>query len=132
MMGARRDFDTAEALLAYAGELGLREALLAQVRKDFERASVPFPKIGPSHGGGPADREWVQGLQESLYRLLMEDFDGYLNLMYAADIPEREFRSLEVTDAVDVARQVALLLLRREWQKVWSRATYDSGSPPQK
>ena len=131
-MGARRDFDTAEALLANAGELGLREALLAQVRKDFERASVPFPKMGPSHGGGPADREWVQGLQESLYRLLMEDFDGYLNLMYAADIPEREFRSLEVTDAVDVARQVALLLLRREWQKVWSRATYDSGSPPQK
>lgn len=131
-MGTRRDFDTPEALLAYAGELGLRASLLAQVRKDFERASVPLPKGGSSSEGEATDPEWVQGLQESLYRLLMEDFDGYLNLMYAADIPEREFRTLEVTDAVDVARQVALLLLRREWQKVWSRATYDSGKPPQK
>jgi len=131
-MGTRRDFDTPEALLAYAGELGLRASLLAQVIKDFERASVPFPRVGPSNGGEATDGEWVRGLEEGLYRLLMEDFDGYLNLMYAADIPEREFRSLEVTDAVDVARQVALLLLRREWQKVWSRATYDSGRSPQK
>jgi hypothetical protein len=131
-MGAERDFDTAETLLAYAGELGLRAALLAQVRKDFERASVPFPKVSPGSKGEGTDREWVRGLEESLYRLLMEHFDGYLNLMYAADVPEREFRSLQLTDAVDVARQVVVLLLRREWQKVWIRATYDSGGPPQK
>jgi hypothetical protein len=52
--------------------------------------------------------------------------------MYAVDVPEREFRTLQVTDAVEVAGQVVLVLLRREWQKVWSRATYDSGRPPQK
>lgn len=126
------EFEDAEALLAYAGELGLRPSLLAQVRKDFERASVPFPRIDRNAEAEAADREWVRGLQESLYRLLMENFDGYLNLMYAADVPEREFRSLQVTDAVDVAGQVVMLLLRREWQKVWIRATYDSGRPPQK
>ena len=131
-MGTRRDFNTAEALLAYAGELGLREPLLAQVRKDFQRASVPFPRVGLSQEGEATDQQWVRGLQESLYRLLMENFDGYLNLMYAADVPEREFRTLQVTDAVEVAGQVVLLLLRREWQKVWSRANYDSGRPPQK
>ena len=126
-MGIQQDFDNAEALLAYARELGLREPLLAQVRKDFERASVPFPRVGPFPGGETTDQQWVRGFQESLYRLLMENFEGYLNLMYAADIPEREFRTLQVTDAVDVAGQVVLLLLRREWQKVWSRASYDSG-----
>ena len=131
-MGTRRDFNTAEALLAYAGELGLRETLLAQVRKDFQRASVPFPRVGLSQEGEATDQQWVRGLQESLYRLLMENFDGYLNLMYAADVPEREFRTLQVTDAVEVAGQVVLLLLRREWQKVWSRANYDSGRHPQK
>ena len=131
-MGTRRDFNTAEALLAYAGELGLRETLLAQVRKDFQRASVPFPRVGLAREGEATDQQWVRSLQESLYRLLMENFDGYLNLMYAADVPEREFRTLQVTDAVEVAGQVVLLLLRREWQKVWSRANYDSGRPPQK
>lgn len=131
-MGAMLEFEDAEALLAYAGELGLRHALLAQVRKDFERASVPLPIAGATPEAEATDRQWVRGLQESLYRLLMENFDGYLNLMYAADVPEREFRGLQVTDAVDVAGQVVLLLLRREWQKVWIRATYDSGRPPQK
>lgn len=131
-MGTRRDFDTAEALLAYAGELGLREPLLAQVRKDFERASVPFPRVGPAPEGETTDQQWARGFEESIYRLLMERFDSYLNLMYAADVPERDFGNLKVTDAVDVARQVVLLLLRREWQKVWIRTSFDRGDPSQK
>lgn len=123
-----RGFDTAEALLAHAGELGLRPALFAQLRKDFERASVPFP-LRDQPADGVTDAAWAQALQESLYRLLMERFDAYLNLMYAADVPERDFRDLHLTDAVDVARQVALVLLRREWQKVWMRRTYGKGGP---
>ncbi len=119
-------FETAEALLAHAGELGLRPALLAQLRKDYERASVPFP-LRDQVAEALSDAAWAQALQESLYLLLMERFDAYLNLMYAADVPEREFRDLQLTDAVDVARQVSLVLLRREWQKVWMRRTYDKG-----
>lgn len=124
----KQGFDTAEALLAHAGEHGLRTPLLAQLRKDFERASVPFP-MSDQPAGTPTDEAWVQALHESLYLLLMERFDAYLNLMYAADVPEREFRDLQVTDAVDVARQVALVLLRREWQKVWMRRTHNKGGP---
>ncbi len=119
-------FETAEALLAHAGELGLRPALLAQLRKDYERASVPFP-LRDQVAEALSDAAWAQALQESLYLLLMERFDAYLNLMYAADVPEREFRDLQLTDAVDVAQQVSLVLLRREWQKVWMRRTYDKG-----
>lgn len=130
-MGTRQYFDTAEDLLAYARELGLREALLAQLHKDFDRAGVPFPTMGLSREAEATDARWARGFQESLYRLLMEDFNGYLNLMYAADVPEREFKGLKVTDAVEVAGQVVMLLLRREWQKVWLRATCDSGRPPQ-
>ena len=48
----------------------------------------------------------------------MERFDLYLNLMYAADVPEREFKGVQVTDAVDVATQVTFLLLKREWKKI--------------
>ena len=48
----------------------------------------------------------------------MERFDQYLNLMYAIDVPEREFKGINVTDAVEVATQVTFLLLRREWKKI--------------
>lgn len=126
-----RKFDRAETLLAHAGETGLRTALLAQLRKDFERASVPFP-LREMPLEIPTDSEWVQALRESLYLLLMERFDSYLNLMYAADVPEREFRELKVTDAVDVARQVVLVLLHREWQKVCTRSAFDTGESSQK
>ena len=115
------NFTNAPELLAHALESGRLPLLLSQLQKDYERANIAFPLKGTDPAGlGPG--EILQGLQESLYVLLMERFDGYLNLMYAADVPERDFKSVRPTDVVEVAAQVAFLLLKREWQKVAYRS----------
>lgn len=113
--------NTAEWLLEVR-ERGLYQALLLQLKKDYERANLHF-FLPVGEGREPVSPgELLQGLRESLYLLQMERFDQYLNLMYAADVPEREFRSLSATDPVEAATEVAWLLLRREWQKVSLRS----------
>ncbi len=103
---------------------GLLKALLRQLRKDYDRANIPFP-IPESDRLDIPPLEIVQSLQENLYYLLMEHFDAYLNLMYAADVSEREFEKIQPTDAVEVAGEVACVLLKRELKKVELRSRYD-------
>lgn len=116
-------YEDALTLIKWAESKGFLQALLLQLQKDFERANIPFPLQGPEDGSIP-HAEIPQRLRESIYYLLMEDFDGYLNLMYAADVREEEFRHIRPTDAVEVAGQVALLLLEREWLKIKLRSRY--------
>jgi hypothetical protein len=106
-----------------AGQAGL---LTAQLKKDYERANIPFP-LESTDPGEINPEEVIQRLRENLYYLLMEQFDAYLNLMYAADVREREFRNIRATDAVDVAGQLTVVLLRREWEKIRMRSRYGGG-----
>ena len=116
-----QNFTNAYDLLQKARNSGKLDLLLSQLQKDFGRANVSFPlQIPEAVEWDPA--EILQALRESLYVLLMEHFDRYLNLMYAADIPEREFKSVQGTDAVEVATQVATVLLKREWKKIELRS----------
>jgi hypothetical protein len=41
------------------------------------------------------------------------------------DVPERSFREIPLTDAVEVAAEVSFLILQREWQKVLSKQKYN-------
>ena len=123
------NFTDAHTLLDEARKSGQFEVLLSQLQKDFERASVPFPL--PQAGKEAHDPgKILHALRESLYLLLMERFDQYLNLMYAADVPEREFRDVPVTDAVEVAEAATFILLKREWQKVRYRSRQGKGGTP--
>lgn len=117
----KSNFTDALELLDYARKSGRLPLLLSQLKKDYERANVPFP-LYPLQTGDPNSGELLQSLRESLYVLLMERFDQYLNLMYAADVPEREFKAVRVTDAVEVASQVTFILLKREWKKIEFRS----------
>ena len=110
-------FTDAYDLLEYARESGRLDLLYSQLKKDFERANVSFPSQ-IFEAAEPDSRELFQALRESLYVLLMENFDQYLNLMYAVDVPEREFKSVQGADAVEVATQVTFILLKREWKKI--------------
>lgn len=114
-------FDDSKALLANAGAQGLYTDLLLQLGRDFARAGLDLHPGDLQTGGEPSPETLVQILRERIYRLLLEDFEGYLNLMYAADVPEREFRNLALTDAVEVADQIVYILLVREWKKVCYR-----------
>ena len=124
----KTNFSDAFDLLDYARKSGRLSLLLSQLQKDYERANIPFPLKQEQTGDGEIG-EVLQSLRESLYMLLMEHFDQYLNLMYAADVPEREFRAVELTDAVEVASQVTFILLKREWKKIEFRSRQGGESP---
>jgi hypothetical protein len=115
------DFLNSKSVLAYAKAQGLYEALVVQVKKDFTRVNL---ELDLNKGTRPEELQVL--IREKLYFLLMERFSEYLNLMYAVDIPERVFKDLKITDTVDVAEQVMLLILKRELQKVILRERYRS------
>ncbi|MEE9363847.1 MAG: hypothetical protein V3U92_14695 [Cellulophaga sp.] len=99
----------------------LYEKLLFQLQKDFERANVSI-----SLDLDVKPRELHVVLQEKIYYLLLEKFTDYLNLLYVIDVPEKEFKSIKVTDVVEIAEQVTLLILKRELQKILLKIKYDS------
>jgi len=60
-------------------------------------------------------------LHEKVYRLIQYKFAEYLNLLYIIDVAENEIKKLDGSDLVALSEQVAFLILKREWQKVWFR-----------
>ncbi len=107
---------TTDLLLSEAEKESLYLKLIEQLNKDFNLANegVDFPKcISPE--------ELKIQLSEKVYRLIQYKFAEYLNLLYIIDVPEQEVKSLDGSDLVSLAEQVAFLILKREWQKVWFR-----------
>ncbi len=108
---------TSEELLASMTGEAEYTRLLAQLIKDFTRANVAIDLRDTLRPG-----QMRNMLREKLHFLIMEGFDDYLHLMYVVDIPEKSFRELRVTDAVEITDQVVFLILRRELQKVRFRS----------
>ena len=93
--------------------------LVEQINKDFNLANegIDFPmSILPE--------ELKIQLHEKIYRLIQHKFAEYLNLLYIIDVPEAEVKKLDGSDLVELSEQVAFLILKREWQKVWFRSKY--------
>lgn len=115
------DFVDSNALLANAQAENLYGKLVLQVKKDFGLANIPIDlanTVSPGH--------LRVFMHEKIYFLIMEKFADYLNLLYVVDVPEKSFKQIHVTDAVEVAEQVSLLVLKREFQKVWLKQKYSS------
>ena len=111
--------DNSEQLMQVAIGDSLLDKLKHQVEKDFVLANVPL-QIPETIGHS----EFITLIREKVYYLMMEHFAEYLNLMYIIDIPESAFHNIEITDTVDVADQITLLILKREYKKVWYRNRY--------
>jgi hypothetical protein len=93
--------------------------LIEQINKDFNLANegIDFPKsISP-------DELKIQ-LHEKIYRMIQYKFAEYLNLLYIIDVSEDQIKKLDGSDLVVLAENVAFLILKREWQKVWFRNKY--------
>jgi len=90
-----------------------------QIEKDFALANVSIPLLKVND-----EKDLIFRLKEKVYYLIMESFDQYLNLLYVIDVPEKEFKTIDGTDAVEVAEQVTFLILKREFQKVWTKKKY--------
>jgi len=45
-------------------------------------------------------------------------------LLYIVDVPEHQIKNIKETDLERLVPQVAFLILKREWQKVWFKSRY--------
>lgn len=108
-----------DLLLEEAEKESLYLKLIEQINKDFNLANegIDFPKsILPE--------ELKIQLHEKIYRLIQYKFAEYLNLLYIIDVSEDQIKKLDGSDLVVLAEDVAFLILKREWQKVWFRNKY--------
>lgn len=106
-------------LLLEAESENLYQKLMEQINKDFNLANEPvdFPKSTSPH-------ELKVQLHEKIYRLIQYKFAEYLNLLYIIDVPEDQVKKLDGSDILELSEQVAFLVLKREWMKVWFRNKY--------
>lgn|SRR5690606_18016438 len=110
---------TTEELLREAEKENLYQKLLEQINKDFNLANEPvdFPKSTTPY-------ELKVQIHEKIYRLIRDRYADFLNLLYIIDVAENQMRSLDGSDIESLSEQVAYLVLKREWQKVWFRNKY--------
>lgn len=108
--------ESTDVLLGQAEAENLYLKLIEQLNKDFNLANeaVNFPL-------STKPQELKVQLQEKIYRMIHYKFAEYLNLLYIIDVPEDQVKKLDGTDLVSLSEQVAFLILKREWMKVWFR-----------
>ena len=108
-----------DVLLSEAEKENLYLKLIEQINKDFNFANEPIDlplTIQPE--------ELKSELHEKIYRLIQYKFAEYLNLLYIVDVPEDQVKKLDGSDIAELSKQVAFLVLKREWMKVWFRNKY--------
>ena len=111
--------ENTDFLLADAERENLYLSLIEQINKDFNLANegIDFPlSVSPE--------ELKIKKKKKIYRMIQYKFAEYLNLLYIIDVSENEIKKLDGSDLVILAEQVAFLILKREWQKVWFRNYY--------
>ncbi|WP_396602348.1 hypothetical protein [Algibacter sp. R77976] len=111
--------DTFENLIEAANQLDLYKKLIQQLNKDFLLANVDLDfheEVLPT--------SLKLMLHETVYKLIQEKFSEYLNLLYIIDVSEKQVKALNGDDTLKLSEDVAFLILKREWQKVWFRNKY--------
>ncbi|MEK8179264.1 hypothetical protein WMW71_02825 [Flavobacterium buctense] len=105
-----------DQLLSEAEKENLYAKLIEQLNKDFNFANEPidFPKSTSPY-------ELKVQIHEKIYRLIQYKYAELLNLLYIIDVPEENIKQLDGSDTVELAEQIAFLILKREWMKVWFR-----------
>ena len=107
---------TTDSFFAEVLAANLYLKLIDQINKDFnlanERTNLPSSTT-------PYDLKIF--LQNKVHKLIIHKFDSYLNLLYIIDVPENTINSFNDIDIEALSAEVAFLILKREWQKVWFR-----------
>lgn len=108
-----------DELLSEAEKENLYSKLIEQINKDFNFANeaVDFPQ-------STTPQELKVQLHEKIHRLIQFKYAELLNLLYIIDVPEENIKQLDGSDTVELSEQIAFLVLKREWMKVWFRKHY--------
>lgn len=110
---------TFEELIEEANQLDLYKKLILQLNKDFLLANID---LDFHEDVLPSSLKLL--LHETVYKLIQEKFTDYLNLLYIIDVSEKSIKALDGDDILRLSEDVSLLILKREWQKVWFRNKY--------
>lgn len=110
---------TFDDLIIEATNQNLYKKLIKQLNKDFLFANI---NLEFDEEVLPKSLKFI--LHETIYKLIQEKFADYLNLLYIIDVPEEKIKALDSSDMVKLTEDVTLLILKREWQKVWYRYHY--------
>lgn len=94
----------------------LLRALILQLNRDLSLSGIDDPlKLDSS------PELAINQLNRIILKLIQNDFDAYLNLLYRIDVAEHQVRSIRHTDPLIISEKVAEMILKRVWQKVWFR-----------
>jgi hypothetical protein len=108
-----------DELLSNAQKENLYQKLIDQINKDFNLANeaIDFPQ-------STTPQELKIQIHEKIFRLIQYKYTELLNLLYIIDVPENTVKQLDGSDTVELSEQIAFLVLKREWMKVWFRNYY--------
>ncbi|WKK65787.1 hypothetical protein [Lutimonas zeaxanthinifaciens] len=105
------------ALMNKLESMNLMEPLVQQIQKDARLSGLDFdclPNISTA--------ELVKIVYKFLLNLIVNDFGAYLNFLYRVDLSEKDLKSIDQIQPEEIAKEVTILLLHREWQKVYLRS----------
>jgi len=93
--------------------------LVQQLNKDFQLSNLEFHF---EETITPIDLQ--KALTQHLLKLISNQYDDYLNLLYRIDIAETELLKVRSENIEDAINQVTFLVLKREAQKVWLKKNF--------
>jgi hypothetical protein len=111
------EFVSSEELVSFSSQKKMYNLLLEQLEKDFNYSGVDL-KIRKNC----SPNKLVETLQYEIKKLVLNDFAGYLNLLYRIDVSEIDIKKTDASNFDLLSQQVCFLILKREWQKVWIRS----------
>uniref|UniRef100_UPI00404AFDF3 hypothetical protein n=2 Tax=Gelidibacter sp. TaxID=2018083 RepID=UPI00404AFDF3 len=110
---------TFDDVFVEAQELNLYQKLVQQLNKDLLLANI---NLQFDDDVLPSSLKLL--LHETIYKLIQEKFTDYLNLLYIIDVSEKQIKQLDGSDILQLSENVAFLILKREWQKVFLKNMY--------
>ncbi|WP_348727173.1 hypothetical protein [Tenacibaculum sp. 190130A14a] len=109
------------SLLTQVVDKDLYIQLIHQLNKDFELVSLDIAFDTES-----TPLELKNTLQETVKNLLLNDSDGYYNLLYRIDVSETIIKSIDTSSMDNYSEEVTFLILKRVWQKVYYKNKFSS------
>jgi len=103
-------------LLKEIKEVSLYQKLIIQLNKDFQLAGLSYHQkitIFP--------KELVNSMHIIIYKLLSNQFEEFLKLLYIIDVSESEIRKINQPNAKILSEKITYIIIKREWQKVYFR-----------
>ncbi len=100
-------------------QVSLFEQLKQQLIKDFNTIGL-YPELEQTAN----PKAFYEELTRVIQYLVEQRFGDFLNLLYRIDISETKIK-LHIAQAEEnVIRDITLLILQREYQKVWLKLKY--------